>query len=262
MPCPFPGMDPWLEAPTEWPGFHDTLVIKTMEVLQPQLRSLGYYARPGERVYLTQGDHTVVPDIVIIPRPPLAGPSVQPKSAVLAVDEPELVTRPDFQVHEGYLDIHHANTHELVTCLEFISPSNKSNSEGRELYQRKQGELADEGVHLVEIDLLRAGRHVLDVPLWVVNQNRPWDYLINLARRGSPRYEFYRIHVRQRLPRIRVPLKSEDADAALDLQDVFARAYEISPYPDRLDYSQPPDPPLADEDAAWAKQLLTEKGLL
>lgn len=75
------------------------------------------------------------------------------------------------------------------------------------LYERKQQELCEAGVHLVEVDFIRRGPHVLEIPETVVEEFRPWDYLVNLARRGSGEYEFYPLRLRERLPRIRVPLK-------------------------------------------------------
>ncbi len=42
MPSPFPGMDPWLESPDIWPGFHDKLINETVRIMQPQLRARGY----------------------------------------------------------------------------------------------------------------------------------------------------------------------------------------------------------------------------
>lgn len=38
MPCPFPGMDPYIERPVIWPDFHDSLIIYTKAALQPLLR--------------------------------------------------------------------------------------------------------------------------------------------------------------------------------------------------------------------------------
>jgi hypothetical protein len=120
--------------------------------------------------------------------------------------------------------------------------------------------LREAGVHLVEVDLIRRGPHVLDVPLELLDSLRPWNYLVNLVRRESEDYEVYPIRIQDRLPRIRLPLKPGDEDAVLDLQEVFDRAYQIGPYPERIDYSSDPSPPLPESTVAWADQLLKEKG--
>lgn len=261
MPSPFPGMDPWLESPDEWPGFHDTLVIKTVEVLQPQLRARGYYAKPGEREWLSHADRAVGPDVVTARRAAPADLRQASSIAVALPDEPIRIAQAEFEIHEGYVDIYEALRHEIVTGIEFLSPTNKSDRKGRRLYRIKQRDLRKTQVHLVEIDLLRAGRFVLDVPRPVVERLQPWDYLVNLVRRGGPDYEVYPISLPERMPRIRVPLKSGDEDAVLDLQEVFKRSYDIGPYPERLDYQSDPNPPLSAEHADWANRILRGAGL-
>jgi hypothetical protein len=254
-------MDPWLESTAIWHGFHEKLIVKTCEVLQPELRSRGYYVDIGERVWLTVPGRGIFPDDVILHAPRQA-PTERGGESVATIDEPVRVTRSQVEVREGYIEIYDGLRHEIVTGLEFLSPTNKRNQKGRKLYRRKQIELRSANVHLVEIDFLRRGPHVLDIPQDVVEAFRPWHYLAHIVRRGSDKYEFYPIKLRARLPRIRIPLKVGDDDAVLDLQDVFNRSYEIGPYPERLDYSQPPPPPeLNPDDAAWADEILKSKGL-
>jgi hypothetical protein len=252
-------MDPWLEAPHLWSGFHFKLINETVAVMQPQLRARGYYIDSGERVWLAEPARPVFPDDVVFAhrrRRPSDGPPV----AVLEPDEPVRVKRADVEIREPYLEIFDAVGHRLVTGIEFVSPANKSDKQGRELYQRKQQELREAGVHLVEVDLIRRGPHVLDVPLELLDSLRPWDYLVNLVRCESEDYEVYPIRIPDRLPRTRLPLKPGDEDAVLDLQEVFDRAYQIGPYPERIDYSSDPSPPLPESTVAWADQLLKEKG--
>ena len=67
--------------------------------------------------------------------------------------------------------------------------------------------------------------------------------------------------MRQRLPRIAVPLDAGVPDVVLDLQAVLDRCYDEGAYARKIDYSQPPIPPLRPEDATWAEALLREKGL-
>ena len=37
IPTPFPGMDPYLEHPTLWPGVHNRLIIALADVLSPPM---------------------------------------------------------------------------------------------------------------------------------------------------------------------------------------------------------------------------------
>lgn len=261
MSCPFPGMDPWLEAPTEWPDVHHALITEIRNALQPELRSHGYYAKISERVLITEPHRPIYPDVSVIrARRPRNG---SPSTAVLVPDEPLQVTLAEQEITEGYVEIFRQKDHLLVTAIEVISPTNKSNPQGRELYQQKQRELREAGVHLVEIDFIRRGVPIVDVTETDLQPLPAWDYLIVLGRRGVPYVEIYPLRLRDRLPRCRIPLATDQSqDAVLDLQAAFQRVYDSGPYPERLDYHQPPDPPLSPEDAEWARQILTEKGLL
>lgn len=261
MPSPFPGMDPWLEAPDVWPGFHDLAISKTVEVLQPILRPRGYYANPGERIWLGRAGQYARPDVMTLRTEKPARSSEDTNVAVVTPDEPIRVLRASVEVRETYVDIHRTHDHQLVTSIEFVSPTNKSTTKGRRLYLQKQRELRHAGISLIEIDLLRHGRFILDVPVSVAEGLKPWHYLVNLVRAGGDDFELYPIPLRNRLPRIRVPLASGDDDATLDLQDVVTRSYDIGPYPERLNYNQPPEPSLSPEDDAWADQILRNAGL-
>ncbi len=260
MPSPFPGMDPWLEAPHLWPGLHGKLLSGAVEQLQPQLNPRGYYIDIGERVWLTTPGRSVYPDHVVFTA---ARRTPRPESRAAAVfdpDEPVRIRHSQVRVTEGYLEIFAAGN-RLVTGIEFVSPANKSNRQGRKLYQAKQAQLRRAGVHLVEIDLIRRGRHVLDVPKSVVETLRPWDYLVNLVRRGSDEHQVDPIPLRNPLPRIRIPLEADQADAVLDLQPLLNHAWDIGPYQIRVDYDQPPSTPLSEADVLWADGLLRTAGL-
>ncbi|MCA8996394.1 MAG: DUF4058 family protein [Planctomycetaceae bacterium] len=253
MQNPFPGMNPWLEAPGVWKGFHDAIVVKTVEQMQPSLRQQGYYIEIGERVWIADS-RDIWPDNLVFRK---LGPRSQPSqpAGALVADEPVRVMRFEEEVRETFAQIRNRD-HELVCVIEYVSPANKRRGPGREKYQQKQREYRDEGIHLIEVDLLRAGPHVLDLPEAVVEELRPWDYLVNLVRRGGNEHEFYPVRLRDRLPRVWVPLRHEDPDAVLDLQQIVDAAYELGPYPEKLCYEEPPVPPLSEADEAWAREIL------
>ena len=71
-------------------------------------------------------------------------------------------------MREPYIEIYslHAPERTLVTVIEILSPANKTpNSEGRRQYLRKQRDLLNSAVHLLEIDLLHEGAHTV-FPRW------------------------------------------------------------------------------------------------
>jgi len=248
MPSPFPGMDPYLEHPEVWPGVHARLVTESAALLQPRLRARGYYVDIGERIWLARPQRPIYPDLALA-RP--ARPRVPRETiAVAEPDEPVRIARAEVQVREPYLVIYRAEGAEVVTGIEVLSPTNKLDRQGRALYEQKQAETREAGVHLVEIDLLRDGPRVVEFPDVLLEELPRHDYLVNVARRGGEDYEIYPVRIRDRLPRIRVPLKAGEEDEVLDLQAALDRAYDQGPYPERLDDARPPTPPLADDDAA------------
>ena len=146
---------------------------------------------------------------------------------------------------------------KLVTGIEFVSPTNKSKTEGRRLYRKKQNELQAAGVNLVEIDLLRRGRPVVLAQAALTESVRPWDYVVCLWRaHEDEEFELYPIPLRSRLPRIRIPLLPGETEPTLDLTAVLAKAYDAGPYRVSVDYHKSPSPPLSDEDKAWADSLI------
>ena len=66
MPSPFPGMDPYLEAPNLWPDVHLNLISQIQAELNPRLRP-NYVARVELRVYVSDDDDdgrkVMVPDV-------------------------------------------------------------------------------------------------------------------------------------------------------------------------------------------------------
>jgi hypothetical protein len=253
----FPGMDPYLEHPDVWPGFHNRLVVYITNHLQPLLRPR-YIAVVEGRVYLASPEREVIPDIRI--QPTQAQPvTPQATTAVLEADAPELLQVPIWEQTEGFVTILDKRSGKrVVTVIEVVSPTNKYAGRGREAYLEKQRDVLASKAHLVEIDLLRHGPHVLAVPEPAVRMRYQYDYLISVSRAAGVRdqYELYPRLLRQPLPRIRVPLADGDPDVTLDLQSVLATAYDDANYRELLDYHTPCVPPLPAADQAWADELI------
>jgi Protein of unknown function (DUF4058) len=261
----FPGMDPYLEHPVLWLDVHASLVVYIREQLQPRLRPR-YVAAIEQRVYLEGPDRNIHPDVSV--RETRPGPARQHEGGGVAVmeavevDDPLIVRARVEPVREAYvaiLDLHASQ--RVVTVIEVVSPTNKQTGPGRDSYVTKQEEVLSGDVHLVEIDLLRRGPHVLAVPEKDARQRAGrYDSLTCVNRAAGQRdlYELYPRRLRDRLPRIRIPLADGDGDVVLDIQAVVAQAYDAGAYRDRIDYSRPCDPPLAADDNAWAEGLVRE----
>jgi hypothetical protein len=253
----FPGMDPYLENSHLWPGVHNALIVYLRDQMQPLLRPR-YIAAIEQRVYIESPEHQYIPDVSVRGTPPHGRGSRA--SAVAEVDEPILVETPGPEMHESYIEIiDRLSGHQVVAIIEVVSPSNKFPGPGRDSYLAKQHHVMASTTHLVEIDLLRVGEHVMAVSQWLARSRRPYNYLACVNRYQVPRGEFelYPCGLRERLPRIGVPLAGDDPDVPLDIQAGIARVYEAGEYGAVLNYRKPCEPPLSPEDQAWADELTT-----
>jgi hypothetical protein len=255
----FPGMDPYLEDPQIWPGVHSALVVYLRDHLQPQLRPR-YIAAIEERVFVEGPRRDIFPDVWLRRgRPEPRGPG----AAVLDREDDTFVEVqvPAAEIHEPYVALlDRQSGQSVVTVIEVVSPTNKYAGPGRESYLAKQAEVRSSPTHLIEIDLLRTGPHVLAVPEWVARGQGLYNSLacVNRARGLRDRFQLYPRGLRQRLPRVRVPLAGDDPDALLDVQAVLAQTYEAGCYRDRLRYDASCVPPLASDDQAWADGLVRQ----
>jgi hypothetical protein len=256
VPSPFPGLDPYLEHPTLWPGVHNGLIAALQLALAPQLRPR-YYVAIEERLYITEPDQRVFvgrPDLAVVGHPEVeAGLQPAPSaSSVLAVQVP----LPD-EVRETYIEVRETGTDYVVTVLEILSPTNKRLGRGRRLYEDKRMEVLASTTHLVEIDLVRAGE-----PMPITGYGSASDYRI-LVSRGDcrPNATLYAFGVRQPIPLFSLPLKPGDQEPTVDLGRILQDLYDRASYDLRLNYTGDPDPPLPSVEVAWADQLLRQKGL-
>lgn len=263
MPSPFPGMDPYLEARELWRGVHTKLINYVQDDLQPQLRSR-YVAMVEERVLLAPLDEGIIPDVGLIEQalplslPDRGGVAVAERVAPVAVAEPERIVVPELELRHRYIEIRDVRNREVVTVIEILSPWNKAPGDGWNDYRDKQKEVLMSSANLVEIDLLRGGRHTIAVP---ASRLRPSDYRICIHRVEHRRtFEVFRLSVRDPLPNVGIPLRRGESDVVLHLQEVVTRCYDNGSYDLVIDYAGEPDPPLSPEDAAWADALLREHG--
>lgn len=254
----FPGMDPYLENPAFWPGFHNEFLVYLRDRIQPGLGSR-YVAATETRVYIEGRGRGTVPDILIRHGQP-SGLRAPSGAVAVAEDEaPVIVQASPVEVSESYLTIlDRTDGQRIVTVIELLSPSNKRGGPGRKLYRSKQRETLRSETHLVEIDLLRTGKHSLAVPEEMARPRGPLDYLICVSRAKRPRDEFelYPRSLRRPLPAIAVPLAEGDADLMVPLQPVLEHTYEAGSYRNRIPYDRPCFPPLSADDQAWAEGLI------
>jgi hypothetical protein len=255
-------MDPYLEQ--FWSDLHHRLITYSSDALQKQLPG-DLRARVDERVFVEPAEgrgRNIAPDVRVVERGHRQEPGLRASDGV-AVAEPLVVhLEQDEPVRQGFIEIIDIKSgRRVVTVIELLSPSNKLPGPGRRLYLKKQAELREGRVSLVEINLNRTGRHVLTIPFDQIPSGHRTPYAACVRRGWSPgEVEYYPIPLRERLPAIRIPLRRDDADVVLDLQALVDHCYEAAGYDD-IDYREEPDPPLKPHDARWADALLREQGL-
>ena len=253
MPSPFPGMDPYLEDPAYWSDFHASFLLYLRDAIYERLPD-NYEARLDEKVNLVETSPDQIktdlePDIAfnqVRPSPP--GALAASGTATL-----EPVTIPHLFIeeeqHEQWIEILHRPERSLVGVVELLSPSNKEEP-GLHRYRDKRFALLQQKVHLIEIDLLLAGRRLpLRYPLPIA------DYYVLVSRGDQrPNCQVYAWSLRQPLPPIDIPLKAPDPDLRIDLGDVFNIAYAKGRYGRALKYGAVPVVHLPAATHEWVMQ--------
>lgn len=267
MPCPFPGMDPYLEHAEIFPDFHDSFVAYLRERLQTQLPE-PYYAAIGRRAWIEVSERFIGPDVnLLTPRQRGDTQERSPVSVAVATrpsTRPIVIHIPHDERVEPLVEVFmgRGSERQLVTSIEMLSLTNKTPGErGRDLYLRKQQEILRSKVHLVEIDLLRGGQHTTAVPYHrLVRETGPLDYHVSIHHFDNLEdYFVYPIQLTEALPEIPIPLSPGDGAVSLNLQAVFERTYAAGPYAREIDYARDTVvPALSPEQQTWAAQRIAQ----
>ena len=251
MPSPFPGMNPYLEKPDVWQDFHDRMIPAISDALSPQVRP-NYIVKIEEQLFIHEPGTN---ELILVGRGDVSvaqrRPTTRNGGTAVAAKSPARVRIPSVQFEKHlFLEIHDRKNRELVAVLEMLSPANKKEGPDREQYLAKRGKLLRGNVHFIEIDLLRAW------PRMPMEPRLACDYCVMVSRvEDRPEASFWPIKLRERLPKLPVPLRDPSPDAHIDLQAILHGVYDRAGYEDYL-YEEAPVPRLGRGDAAWAKALL------
>jgi hypothetical protein len=256
MPSPFPGMDPYIEM-TGWTNFHTNLAVELQRRINPLVLPR-YVANVEERIYMeTQyPERTIIPDISVS-RSGSSGFTGGDSGTAVAELEPGayVAAMPGEQI-EHFVEVRDTSRNEVVTIIEILSPSNKHRgSDGFREYRRKWLDVLRSPVHLVEIDLLRAGER----PATTQPLKSDTDYCVMVYRTNKrPVIDVYEWTLRRCLPSIPIPLAQGEPDIWIDLQSAFEAIYHASGYRFTLRYEQPLAPPLREADEPWVRDELAK----
>lgn len=260
MPSPFPGMDPYLEA--HWGDVHTTLSTYIRNEIQNQLPE-DLIARIEESVILEVFDDDnpnskysrKYPDVGVFETAvhggtlPLTAGNVVVAEPIITISRFAKRTQRSVHIYDP------SRKMKLVTAIEVISPGNKIGAKNRDTYRERSEQILDSGASLVEIDLIRQGRHVLYAPVFEERGH----YAICVIRGWKPeRAEVYPVRFDVALPTIRIPLRRGDPDAILQLQKLLDRVYADGRY-GSLDYTLPLTPPFTAAENRWLKAQLKKR---
>jgi hypothetical protein len=220
MPSPFPGMDPFIESSGLWPDFHLNMLVAMRAELNRCLPER-YFAGINEYQW-TDG----------------------------------------LNWRQRFIEIRPQRTHRTVGIIELLTPLQKQDGPERRIYLARRERLLKE-VNLVEIDLLRSGERVLDPIL------KASDYCVYVTEGTIPPSSKATIpfpfSIREPLPPLLISLPerlptvpgfARTMSFFVPLDECLARVYDEGRYGDIINYNEPLTPPLSEDDAAWAKELL------
>ena len=255
MSSPFPGMDPYLER--HWLDVHTILAAEIRRALNKVLPR-GLVARVEERMAVESEEVEAVirPDVRVFES---EAPEGATGGGSVVLDAPyKLVVELDPIVERFIRVLDESGS--VITVIEIISPTNKRQP-GLHAFREKRSELVRSGVHVVEVDLVRAGdwRALMRperCPAEAVTMYRATARTAG-SRRGGYLFPF---GLRDVLPSIPIPLRLTDTPVMLPLRPLIDAVCEDGRYAETIDYRQPPDPPLDAQDEAWADALLRAAG--
>ena len=180
------------------------------------------------------------------------------------VEQPLVVIAPGLEVHESFIEIIDlASGKRVVTVIEVLSPTNKLSGPGRESYLAKQRHILESQSHLVEIDLLRAGLHVLSVPRSLVGDDVRYDYLVcvNRANRRVRAMKSILIGCASRSRGFAFRLPTTIPTFRWTCRSRLLKTMKMRTTATASTISSPRLPSLSEEDQAWASELIRKSAL-
>jgi len=243
-------MDPFLEEPAGWHGFHTRFIVALSDYLAERV-SPDFIVRIEERVEILAPDDLIsyapVPDLTIV-----RGPTSSGSKPAEAISEPVLIEPiQEQEIRQRYIDIReNRGSKEIVATIEMLSPYNKApGTQGRKDFLKKRELVTASNAHWIEIDLLRAGERPREV-----SAKSDYYALLKRAKPSAP-FEVWFFNLRDTMPTIAVPLRPPHSDVALNLQTAFDTVYDRGRYADSTDYAMDvPLPRLSPADLQWTKQ--------
>lgn len=248
-------MDPYLEA--RWNDVLTALCTEIRAALQPNLPN-GLRARAQEDVVLEAVDgeklQSFEADTAIIQTRGFTGATAG--AAAISTAPPVRVKHLQRLIRNRWVELIDTTAgNKVITAIEILSPGNKASGKLNRRYRKKLLHYIEAGVNIVEIDLLRSSRKRLEIKVEELPPERRAEYMTCIQRATEEdEWDVYPMPQRQPLPVIPIPCRATDADVPLALQPIIEQIYVEGGHDD-IDYSKPADPPLKEDQAAWARAI-------
>jgi hypothetical protein len=249
MPSPFPGMNPYLEKLEMWSDFHDRFLVHAAEALTAQARP-HFIISIAEHLFVQDpdggdGDEFIGDVSASLGQDPPSG------AALATIPAPVRVRLPDAEPDRlTYLEVRDRQNQRVVAVIELLSPTNKKAGRDRRQFVRKRNEFLASDLVYVELDLLRGWSRMPLIGLpecaYYAMVSRPLE---------RPEAGIWPIQLRERLPKIPIPLIEDAKEPVIDIQELVHKIYDSAGYEDFI-YRHDPEPPLSPVDAAWAKEII------
>jgi hypothetical protein len=214
---PFPGqIDPWAKDCRYFRQLHATIIGELQETLQDPLLDRGLIASCEASLQIAEG---TIPDITISLRKqsPAPVPLDYPTIAEALLVNPGVAL--DLPLPElDAIHIYARGTGQIVTIIEIISPTNKSDRYEQSAYiQRREILVYNRSIQVVEIDLTRSVKRLIKSSNLLVY---PYHIAIHLPLEHARMIGF---RWAESIPRFALPLR--DDGLAVQLQPVYDAAY-------------------------------------
>lgn len=248
-------MDPFIEGRL-WSDFHSSYMVALKRQIIPRLPdniivnvettmmtdelAIGKIKtyKPDASIYAKDDD--------LLQEPEEAYGNVTPATLIASAPVPA-------EFKQLSLMIYDEQNGQLVAAIEMLSPANKR-PPNLNKYQQKRAKYLSQGIHLLELDLLRAGKRPYYPATWPEKH-----YAVQLVNGISREVALWAISIQEQLPTVNVPLLEGIPGLKVNLQETFADTYAFSSYDKTLAYDEPlPGPALNTETAQFIKDCLSD----
>ena len=251
MPSPFPGMNPYIEQDDAWHDFHERFLPVAAERIGPQVLP-GYIVKIDEHVYIHENPHEPRrllgrADLAVTP----TGHPGPAHAAAGVIAAPAHVQLPAVDVERlAYIEIRDRRSRELVTVIELLEPLQQApRPRPRPVSGQAGPDPRQPGAPRRDRPAPRRGPDA-----------RRRSHRVRLCRPGQPRRGAAPRRLLAHRPARSTPRHPRapaggDPDARLDLQEVLDHIYDTGGYAYYI-YDGRPEPPLRQDDMAWAQALI------